>query len=111
MKKRVLNALVFCAAIYLILVAAGSTIPSSFRTVPVTSRVLSSAQVQRELGGRLSSTTTIIGPNNPDFANATSRWSDFGEPTVQVIIEPGDESDVSTIVCAFPTLPCEILGN
>jgi hypothetical protein len=110
-KKRFLNALVFCIAIYLILVATRSIIPSHFHTASVTPRVLSSAQVQSELGSRLSSTTTIIGPNHPDFANATSRWSDFGEPTVQVVVEPTNESDVSTIVRAFPTLPCETLGN
>jgi hypothetical protein len=108
-KRRVLSALVFGASVYLILVA-GSAVPSYFRTVPVTPQGLSSAQVQRELGSRLSSTTTIIGPKSPDFADAIARWSDFGEPTVQVVVEPGDESDVSTIVCALPTLTCELWG-
>jgi len=88
---------------------AGSGFPSHIRTFSITPGRLSSAQVQRELGSRLSNTTTIIGPTTSNFVDAIARWSDFGRPKVQVVIAPGNEADVSTIVCAFPTLTYGIL--
>lgn len=108
MNMKIFTTLVLGAIIYLILVA-GSSIPSYLHTVPVTTQGLSSVQVQRELGSLLSRTTTIIGPQTPDFVDATARWSNYAEPKVQLVIAPGEESDVSTIVRALPTITCGTL--
>jgi hypothetical protein len=89
--------------------AAGSIIPSYFRPVTVTPRDLSSAQVQRDLGCRLSNTTTIIGATSNDFTAATVRWSNFHQPTIQIVVEPGKESDVSKIVSTILWSKWEIL--
>ena len=77
---------------------AGTTIPRYFQTAPITRRDLSPIQVQRELGSKLSSTTTIFGPGDSRYDNATLRWNVIAVPHVEVVIEPGQESDISTIV-------------
>ncbi|KAM7192572.1 hypothetical protein V8F20_008781 [Naviculisporaceae sp. PSN 640] len=65
---------------------------------PTTPRHLTSAQVRRELGKKLSKTTLIYGPEDSQFHEATSRWSEFAHPNVSVVVLPGEESDVPTIV-------------
>ena len=80
--------------------AAGATIPRYFQTAPITRRDLSTAQVQRELGRQVSNTTAIYGPEDSRFENATERWNIAAVPKIQVVIEPGQESDVATIVSA-----------
>lgn len=77
---------------------AGTTIPRYFQTAPITRRDLSTTQVQRELGRRVSNTTVIFGPADGRYENATVRWNLVAVPRVQVVIEPGQESDISTIV-------------
>ena len=74
--------------------ASSTAIPSYFQPTPI----LSSAQVQRELGNSLSKTTTIFGPDDGRFVNATERWDVVAIPRVQVVIQPGQESDISKIV-------------
>lgn len=83
--------------------AAGASIPRYFEKHGITRRDLTSAQVQRELGGLVSNTTLIFGPTDPRFDAVTSRWTDFSKPHIQVVIEPGRESDVPTIVRPMPT--------
>lgn len=58
----------------------------------------SQADTQRQLGSLLSSGATIYFPNNPLFANATSRWSAFAEPKIAVVVEPASAKDVATTV-------------
>lgn len=77
---------------------AGTTIPRYFQTAPVTRRDLSTTQVQRELGRRVSNTTAIFGPADSRYENATVRWNLVAVPKIQVVIEPGQESDISIIV-------------
>ncbi|KAE8373962.1 hypothetical protein BDV26DRAFT_284671 [Aspergillus bertholletiae] len=78
--------------------AAGASIPRYFEKHPTTRHNLTSTQIQRELGGQVSSTTSIFGPDDGRFNEATSRWTDFSKPHVQVVIEPGRESDIAIIV-------------
>jgi hypothetical protein len=78
--------------------AAGANIPRYFESAPITRRNLSSTQVQQELGSQVSNTTVIFGPGDSRYAAATARWNDFAVPQIQVVIEPGEESDVPTIV-------------
>lgn len=85
------------ACIFHTLTAAAS-IPKHFERFPTTPRKLQSAKVQRELGSRISNTTVIFGSDDGRFSEATARWSVFAPPHIQLVIEPGQESDVSTIV-------------
>ncbi|GJC88562.1 FAD-linked oxidoreductase chyH [Colletotrichum liriopes] len=89
---------VFCNAGLLWTLAAGASVPRYFEKHLTTRRDLNSTQIQHELGGQVSNTTLIFGPDDDRFYNATSRWSDFSRPNVQVVIEPGSESDVAKIV-------------
>lgn len=90
-----------CALAIFNTLVAGATIPEYFRNAPVTRRDLSSDKIQRELGGQLSNTTTIFGKDDARFHNATSRWNLYVAPDYEVVIEPGQESDISTIVSAI----------
>ncbi|KAL4875383.1 hypothetical protein BJY04DRAFT_232662 [Aspergillus karnatakaensis] len=78
--------------------AAGASIPRYFETHATTRRDLTSSQVQQELGAQLSPKTQIFWPQDDRFDELTSRWTDFSKPTVQVVIQPGRESDVAKIV-------------
>ncbi|KAL4935589.1 hypothetical protein BDV06DRAFT_228690 [Aspergillus oleicola] len=79
-------------------VAAVPVVPSYFRARETTPANIDSETVQVELGESLSNTTTIFGPGNDGFTNATKRWDTYAMPQVQVVVEPGEESDVSKIV-------------
>lgn len=78
--------------------AGAASIPRDLQPAPVTRARLSAAQVQRELGRHLSATTSIFGPLDDRYTNATERWNTFAVPHIQVVIEPGQERDVSIIV-------------
>ena len=94
---KIFRSLICSVAIFHTLAAAAS-IPRYFDRFPTTPRGLNSTKVQRELGRRLSNTTVIFGPDDSRFTAATARWDDFAVPQIQLVIEPGRESDVSTIV-------------
>ncbi|ETS80418.1 hypothetical protein PFICI_07947 [Pestalotiopsis fici W106-1] len=78
--------------------AAGASIPRYFEKQPITRRDLTSAEVRQELGDQVSSGTLIYGADDAEFAELTSRWTDYSKPDVQVAIEPATEADVATIV-------------
>jgi hypothetical protein len=78
-------------------VAGAPTTPRYFERAPITRLNLTSAEVQRELGALVSNTTVIFGPEDSRFAVATERWNRFAVPQIQVVIAPGQESDVPTI--------------
>jgi hypothetical protein len=82
-------------------VAAGPLAANYIETRDAVTRIISSAQIQFELGRSLSNSTTILGSSDPAYSNATHRWDTFAVPKVQVVIEVGVESDVSKIVCLF----------
>ncbi|KAH7635579.1 hypothetical protein B0T09DRAFT_362731 [Sordaria sp. MPI-SDFR-AT-0083] len=94
---RGLVSLAGCLGVFHTLVA-GATIPSYFEGSYSTPRKLSVAQVQRELGSRLTKTSIIFGPEDTRYKEATSRWNVFANPKFQIIVEPGQESDVASIV-------------
>jgi hypothetical protein len=66
-----------------------------------TRRQLNPDYAQQELGPQLSSSTTIFGPTDDAWANATERYSTYAPPKIQLVVIPGEESDISTIV-SFP---------
>lgn len=54
--------------------------------------------VQRELGPLLSKGSTVFGPDDARFPNATERYTNFDAPTIEVVAVPNSEYDVSVIV-------------
>ncbi|KAH8199349.1 hypothetical protein TruAng_006481 [Truncatella angustata] len=78
--------------------ATGASVPYYFHHTPVTRRDLSVEQVQKELGSVLSNSTLIFGPSSSQYPNATDRYSTYAVPDIQIIVRPGKESDVSSIV-------------
>ncbi|OTA64767.1 FAD-binding domain-containing protein [Hypoxylon sp. EC38] len=79
-------------------ISASATIPGYFKPMPITRRQLNVIQVQQELGGQVSNTTSIFGPGDGRYTEATTRWNLFAVPKIQIVIEPGQEADVATIV-------------
>ncbi|KAI2620857.1 hypothetical protein GGS21DRAFT_541800 [Xylaria nigripes] len=78
--------------------AAGIGIPRFFEGYPLSCTNLTAEQVTRELGDQVSQGTLIFGPEDSRFNNATSRFSDVARPIIHVVVQPAEESDVSTIV-------------
>lgn len=74
--------------------------PRALQRFPTTRRDLPVLTVQRELGPLLSNLSTIIGPDSPNWDNATDRFNIYTRPDVEVVVFPGEEKDVSTIVGA-----------
>jgi hypothetical protein len=81
--------------------AAGSLTPEYFRNAPLVCRDLSSDTIQGELGGQLSNTTNIYGKDDTRYHNATARWNLYVAPNFEIVIEPGRESDIPTIVSIY----------
>lgn len=77
---------------------AGLVVPRYFKPHPFTRRSLSVQKVQEELGAIVSSGSTIFGPEDPRFAEATERHSTHAVPIIEVVVVPAIESDVSVIV-------------
>ncbi|KAK7952001.1 uncharacterized protein PG986_007729 [Apiospora aurea] len=77
---------------------AATPFPRYFQNNPLTRRNLTTAVVQRELGHILSNDTLIFGPESPEFPEASSRWNEFVQPHVEIIVEPAQEADISKIV-------------
>ncbi|KAK2038886.1 FAD-binding domain-containing protein [Colletotrichum somersetense] len=75
-----------------------ASIPNYFERYPTTRTQLDTNQIQAELGKLVSKETAIFGPDDDRYDNATSRWNTFAVPQIKVVISPGQESDVSTIV-------------
>ncbi|KAJ4304909.1 hypothetical protein N0V90_000437 [Kalmusia sp. IMI 367209] len=73
-------------------------VPRYFQRNPVTRREISPVRFQTELGATLSENATIIGPENPSFSNLTHRWNTVAPPEIELVVQAGEESDVSKIV-------------
>ncbi|KAL2802543.1 FAD-binding domain-containing protein [Aspergillus granulosus] len=59
---------------------------------------LSPQQVGLELGPLLSQGSSIFGPNDPRWANATARYQEYAAPDFTVAVQVAHESDVSVVV-------------
>ncbi|KAK3291714.1 uncharacterized protein B0H64DRAFT_329821 [Chaetomium fimeti] len=75
-----------------------ASIPRYFERQPRTRHNLDSALVQRELGELASDSIVIFGPGDDRYPEAIARWNMFAVPQIQVVVVPGEESDVSIIV-------------
>ncbi|KAH7625607.1 hypothetical protein B0T09DRAFT_413072 [Sordaria sp. MPI-SDFR-AT-0083] len=96
MRSLVISSLCFLSGLSSLV--SGASVPRYLESQPTTRRNLTSQAVRRELGSQVSPGTLIYGPGDAEFANLTSRWTDFSKPDVRVVIEPAAESDVSSIV-------------
>ncbi|KAF2963062.1 hypothetical protein GQX73_g10516 [Xylaria multiplex] len=54
--------------------------------------------ITTELASRLSSSAQIYSPGSAGFAEATSRWSSFETPDINIVAVPSVEDDVAQIV-------------
>lgn len=92
-----------------LVLAAPLTTPRYFQKHPITRRDLSPLTVQQELGPLLSNGTTIFGPDDPRFDEATKRYNINSRPVVEVVVVPAKESDVSIIVSVVKLTSTNIL--
>ncbi|KAJ2999372.1 hypothetical protein NUW58_g8 [Xylaria curta] len=59
---------------------------------------LTTETIISELGPQLSQRSVIIGPNDASWANVTSRYQAYNQPHILLVIQPGREEDIPTIV-------------
>lgn len=97
-----LGAIVSGLALFSALVAGSplptESIPKYFQRQPLTRREVSPLKFQQELGAQLSLNATILGPEAPNFANLTHRWNLVAPPEIELVVQAGQEADVSKIV-------------
>ncbi|KAL7954991.1 hypothetical protein V8C34DRAFT_327725 [Trichoderma compactum] len=94
----VYNLLALGLALFPALTSISPLVPHYLRTADV-SRVVTSKQVESDLGKALSRGTLIFGPSSPAFTNATERWNTRSMPAdIQVVVEVAQESDVAKVV-------------
>lgn len=99
----------FCSLALFQTVAVGAGIPHYFPRSP-TAR--NAATASDYLAKQLSDDTVFFGPEDAGFANATVRWSTYSVPEIQLVIQVGEESDVSTIVSVgVPIYVNELLAD
>ncbi|KAE8150125.1 FAD binding domain-containing protein [Aspergillus avenaceus] len=91
--RRIAGALVLFQAL-----GSAEPLPAYFRRDPITRRDLSVSKVSVELAALVSNTTTIVGPSDHRWDDAIERYSSFAVPHIELVVQPGLESDVSTIV-------------
>lgn len=59
---------------------------------------LSPLQVSRELGPLISNASSVFGPSDSRWANATARYQQYAAPKFTVAVQVARESDVAVIV-------------
>ena len=90
-----------CGLALLQTLVAGVNVPYYLKPAPFTRRDLSVTKVQVELGPLLSNTSALFGPSDARYDDAIERFDEFLMPDVEIVAQPGQESDVSTIVGAI----------
>lgn len=91
-----------CAVAVLHALSAAALIcPDGLCTELMTRATITAAQVSKELGPQLSTSAQIFGPSDPRWANATERFQTYKPPNITVVVEPGHEDDIPTIVCRY----------
>ncbi|KAI4118629.1 MAG: hypothetical protein LQ345_001358 [Seirophora villosa] len=77
--------------------AVGLVLPSNEAQILRMKRSVN-AQTQQELASVLKCNTTIFGPSDPGFANATERYMQNIQPRILLSVRPSCEPDVARIV-------------
>jgi len=60
--------------------------------------VLSERDIVSGLGAQLSSGAAIYTPSSPNWANESSRWSTYSQPTFNYVVVPALENDIAVTV-------------
>lgn len=63
------------------------------------------SEVIEQLGPLLSNNSIITSPNDVKFANETERYNTIVQPKIQLVVQPGQESDISKIVSTLVSSP------
>lgn len=63
-----------------------------------TPRSVSLDRIASELGPQLSNSSSIFGSQDPRWTDATERFQALVRPNIQLVVQPGEERDVATIV-------------
>jgi len=92
------SSLAACASALLPAVIKASPTACPDDICATTPAALTASDIQRQLGPKLSKDAVIYAENDPRFHNATERWQAYMPPTINVVVEPGVEEDVSKIV-------------
>lgn len=77
--------------------AFGLVLPSDEAQIRRSKRSVN-AQTQQEIASVMKCNTTIVGPSDPGWANATERYMQNIRPQVQLSVRPSCEQDVARIV-------------
>lgn len=80
--------------------ASAAAVPRYFQRHPMTRRDLSVQKVEQELSVILSNGTTMYGPQDTKWEDLIERYNTFALPDIQIVVQPGQESDISKIVGA-----------
>ena len=99
-----LSSLAVCGLILLQSLAAANAIQFPDTQHGFTTRRLTPVQAQLELGPLLSNNSSIFGPNDSRWPNATERYQNYAPPHIQLVVQPGLESDIPTIVRVVTSL-------
>ncbi|KAI2639150.1 FAD-binding domain-containing protein [Hypomontagnella submonticulosa] len=78
--------------------ASAAAVPRYFQRHPMTRRDLSVQKVEQELSVILSNGTTMYGPQDTKWEDLIERYNTFALPDIQIVVQPGQESDISKIV-------------
>jgi hypothetical protein len=69
---------------------------------------MSLTHASQELGPKLSAAARITYPDDPLYADLTTRWSDYKAPQSGVVVTVASESDIEQTVCILSTITCTI---
>lgn len=95
---RSLISLLLAAAVVPVSRVTATPYPLNVARNDVSSLVIRSADLIRQLGPQLSANATIFTQDDSRFVNATARYSTFRPPQISVVVDPGTEADVATTV-------------
>ncbi|GAP88217.1 putative FAD binding domain-containing protein [Rosellinia necatrix] len=90
--------LLFIQAFLTSFASAHPTVPRCFQNYPSSPHNISVPAIQKELGHLLSKGSVIFGPSDPRWHNTTDGFQELSPPDVEIVVQPGKESDISKIV-------------
>ena len=93
-----LSSLAVCGLILLQPLAAADDVCFPDTQHVFTTRGSTPIRAQHELGRLLSNDSSIFGPNDSRWPNATERYQNSAPPHILLVVQPGLETDIPTTV-------------
>ncbi|RAH42320.1 FAD-binding domain-containing protein [Aspergillus brunneoviolaceus CBS 621.78] len=87
-----------CALSVLSQLGTACTVRTSSAPSTLVNRDWTAAEIAPRLGPLLSEGSSIFGPTDSRWASATERYDTYTEPHVEVVVQPGQESDIPIII-------------